>query len=279
MHHPHPMPARSGGAGVTETAAGPVARTLIVDDEPLARLRLRTLLAEHADFSVIGECGDGREALDIIARDHPDLVFLDVQMAETNGIEVARILEEGDNAPVIVFVTAYDQYAVRAFELRALDYLLKPFDEERFAETLERVRIQRATVQTRESHARLLSLLRDLSRGDVPESTNADGSRPRGANLQVADLEVDVRARQVRRAGRTVTLRPKEFDLLLAILKRAGDVVPRRELLHEVWGYSDDVVSRTIDTHLAELRRKLGHTAGERGYIATVARSGYRMEV
>ncbi|MDQ6830469.1 MAG: response regulator [Gemmatimonadota bacterium] len=264
---------------MTETVTGAAVRTLIVDDEPLARLRLRTLLAEHADFSVIGECGDGREALDVIAREHPDLVFLDVQMAETNGIEVARLLEDGDDAPVIVFVTAYDQYAVRAFELRALDYLLKPFDEDRFSETLERIRVQRSTTQTRDAHARLLTLLRDLSRGDVPSPAGPDGSRPRGANLQVADLEVDVRARQVRRAGRNITLRPKEFDLLLAILKRAGDVVPRRELLHEVWGYSDDVVSRTIDTHLAELRRKLGHSAGERGYIATVARSGYRMEV
>jgi DNA-binding response OmpR family regulator len=88
-----------------------------------------------------------------------------------------------------------------------------------------------------------------------------------------------VRARVVRRAGTPVPLRPKEFDLLVALLKRAGETVPRRDLLQDVWGYSDDVVSRTIDTHVAELRRKLGHQPGEPGYIATVARTGYRLDL
>lgn len=280
------------GASAAAAAAPvtvPAIRTLIVDDEPLARLRLRTLLAEHADFAVVGECADGREALDAIARARPDLLFLDVQMAEMNGLEVAGALERAAaaaaNPPAIVFVTAFDQYAVRAFEVRALDYLLKPFDEERFVATLERVRAHRANGETREAHARLLGALRDLSRGGgqgvagAGDGPTAAAPARDAAVLRVADLEVDVRGRVVRRAGAPVQLRPKEFDLLVALLKRAGDVVARRELLHDVWGYSDDVVSRTIDTHLAELRRKLGHRAGEPGHIATVARTGYRMEV
>jgi DNA-binding response OmpR family regulator len=267
--------------------AAPAIRTLIVDDEPLARLRLRTLLAEHADFAVVGECGDGREALDAIARARPDLLFLDVQMAEMDGLEVAHAVERAAAAAAgplaIVFVTAFDQYAVRAFEVSALDYLLKPFDEERFVATLDRVRAHRANGQTREAHARLLGALRDLSRGQAAASHGENGKGAAASRdaavLRVADLEVDVRGRVVRRNGVPVQLRPKEFDLLVALLKRAGDVVARRELLHDVWGYSDDVVSRTIDTHLAELRRKLGHRAGEPGHIATVARTGYRMEV
>jgi DNA-binding response OmpR family regulator len=255
-------------------------RTLIVDDEPFARLRLRTLLGEHADFVVIGECADGREALDAIRRLRPDLVFLDVQMAELDGVAVAHELEHDARqgvSPAVVFVTAFDQYAVRAFDLHALDYLLKPFDEDRFVAALQRVRAQRSNSETRDAHGRLLALLRDLSRGEpVPAPSS---SAPRGTVLRVGDVEVDIRARSARRGATPIPLRPKEFDLLVAMLKRAGDVVSRRELLHEVWGYSDGVVSRTVDTHIAELRRKMGHAPTDSGYIATVARSGYRLQV
>ncbi len=97
--------------------------------------------------------------------------------------------------------------------------------------------------------------------------------------LRVADLELDVRARTVRRGGAPVPLRPREWELLHALLRRAGDAVTRSALLREVWGYQTDVVSRTVDTHVAELRRKLGHRAGEPGYIATVARTGYRLQL
>jgi DNA-binding response OmpR family regulator len=272
---------------VTARAEMALIRTVIVDDEPLARLRLRTLLSEHADFTVIAECADGAEALDVIARMRPELVFLDVQMAETSGLDVARVLEERRAAPpAVVFVTAYDRYAVNAFEVRALDYLLKPFDEERFAATLQRVREHRSSAETREAHGRLLALLRDLSRGDgapaagVSGAPGAPAAPPvRSTALHVADLDVDLRARTVRRDGAIVPLRPKEFDLLVALIKRAGEVVSRRDLLQDVWGYGDDVVSRTVDTHMSELRRKLGHAAGEPGHIATIARAGYRLEL
>lgn len=255
-------------------------RTIIVDDEPFARLRLQTLLAEHADFAVVAECSDGRQALDAIAQLSPDLVFLDIQMAELDGTAVARALGSGPSGaapPAVVFVTAFDQYAVRAFDLHALDYLLKPFDEQRFVSALDRVREHRASTETRDAHGRLLALLRDLARGNAPALPDTPAAR--GAVLRVGDMEVDVRARSVRRAGSIVVLRPKEFDLLVALLKRAGDVVARRDLLHEVWGYSDGVVSRTIDTHMAELRRKLGHTPDQPGHIVTVARTGYRLVV
>ena len=114
-------------------------RALIVDDEPLARQRLLRLLRDEADVEVIGEAGDGGEAVAAIRAEKPDLVFLDVQMPVLDGFGVLEALGE-ENLPAVIFVTAYDRYALRAFEYNALDYLLKPFDRERFKKALERAR-------------------------------------------------------------------------------------------------------------------------------------------
>ena len=114
-------------------------RVVIADDEPRARQFLQRLLAEHADLEVVGVARGGGDALEQIGRTRPDVVFLDIQMPDLSGLEVARALR-GDDAPVIVFVTAHDQHAVQAFELAALDYVLKPLGRERLAATLQRVR-------------------------------------------------------------------------------------------------------------------------------------------
>lgn len=114
-------------------------RAVIVDDERPARELIARLLAEHDDVSLIGECADGREAITLIRRERPDLVFLDIQMPHMDGFEVLSQLEPR-RFPVVIFVTAYDQYAVKAFEYHALDYLLKPFRRERFAAALERAK-------------------------------------------------------------------------------------------------------------------------------------------
>ena len=116
-------------------------RTLIVDDEPLARRRIRTLLEREPDIQLVGECASGTEALEAIAEQHPDLVFLDIQMPGLDGLGVVAELEP-EEMPIVIFVTAYDQYALKAFEAHALDYLLKPFEDERFASTLDRAREQ-----------------------------------------------------------------------------------------------------------------------------------------
>jgi two-component system, LytTR family, response regulator len=113
-------------------------RTVIVDDEPLARTNLTILLRLHPEIEIAAECGSGREAVSVIRAARPDLVFLDVQMPECDGFDVLEML--GGAAPCVVFVTAYDQYALRAFEVGALDYLLKPFDNARFERTLERAK-------------------------------------------------------------------------------------------------------------------------------------------
>jgi two-component system LytT family response regulator len=114
-------------------------RALIVDDEPLARENLRLLLAEFPDVTVAGECRNGREAVALIPALRPDVVFLDIRMPDLDGFGVVETLG-GDPPPLVVFVTAHDAHAVEAFDVNAVDYLLKPFDDRRFAKTLDRVR-------------------------------------------------------------------------------------------------------------------------------------------
>jgi two-component system LytT family response regulator len=115
-------------------------KALIVDDEALARERVRTLLAAAPGVTVLAECSGGREAVEAIVEHQPDLVFLDVQMPDLDGFQVLEALGD-DDLPAIVFVTAYDEYALRAFDVHAVDYLLKPIEPERFAKTLEHVRL------------------------------------------------------------------------------------------------------------------------------------------
>lgn len=135
-------------------------RALIIDDEPLARARLRTLLTDESDMEVVGECGDGLEAVAAIQDLEPDLLFLDVQMPTLDGFGVLEAVEP-DKLPSVVFVTAYDRYALRAFEVHALDYLLKPFDRERFHKALERVRAELERTGKAQANQRLLALLED----------------------------------------------------------------------------------------------------------------------
>lgn len=136
-------------------------RALIVDDEPLARERIRTLLTGEPEIEVVGECGDGHKAVAAIRRHAPDLLFLDVQMPELDGFGVLQELG-AQHLPVVVFVTAYDKYALRAFEVHALDYLLKPFDRERFHKALTRARAQIQQQKSGQVSERILALLADL---------------------------------------------------------------------------------------------------------------------
>jgi len=152
-------------------------RALIVDDERRARAYLAKLVSSHVDVTIVGEARDGRTALDEIVRLEPDLVFLDVQMPEMTGIEVARALPS-DRAPFVVFTTAFDRYAIDAFEVNAIDYLLKPYDSERLARAIERVRCQMRTESSGNPLAsrleRLLAALDDKKgqRRDAPDATS-----------------------------------------------------------------------------------------------------------
>ena len=133
-------------------------RALIVDDEQLARQRVRLLLGEEPDVEVIGESGDGFEAVDEIQATKPDLVFLDVQMPDMDGFEVLRRVPQA-SLPFVIFTTAYDQHALRAFEVSALDYLLKPFKPSRFKEAVQRARELIANKQAGVAARGLLTLL------------------------------------------------------------------------------------------------------------------------
>jgi len=141
-------------------------RTLIVDDEHLARALLREYLAAHPDVEIVGECANGFEAVKAIADHAPDLVFLDIQMPKLDGFEVVEL---AGSKPHYVFATAYDQFALRAFEVHAVDYLLKPFSRERLAEALAQVRLrapqpERIEAVVREAQARQQPLERILIR-------------------------------------------------------------------------------------------------------------------
>jgi two-component system LytT family response regulator len=187
-------------------------RTVIVDDEPLARERIRNLLKRHRDVEIAAECADGAAAVSAITRLAPDLVFLDVQMPRMDGFEVLRAVlprqatgrgagdgshagssPDGRNAPAIIFVTAYDQYALRAFDSNALDYLLKPFDRERFESALARARRQIETEKREHLSARLEALVRALEPG------------PRFLDRLV-----------IRNAGRVTFLKAEEIDWIEA---------------------------------------------------------------
>jgi two-component system, LytTR family, response regulator len=138
-------------------------RSLIVDDEPLARDRIREMLKEHPEIEIIGEARNGQEAVDSIVNQNPDLVFLDIQMPDLNGFEVLEKLNP-DQLPLIIFVTAFDQYAVRAFNAHAVDYLTKPFDRKRFAEAMEQAKVFMKGTGSPDT-ASILRMLQELRAG------------------------------------------------------------------------------------------------------------------
>jgi two-component system LytT family response regulator len=151
---------------ITNVTSSPQIRVLLVDDEPLAREMLREMLQGDPDVEIIGESCNGREALKAIRAQAPDLIFLDVQMPEVGGFEVISSLGKG-KIPYVVFVTAYDQYAVRAFEVQALDYLLKPFDQERFDTSWQHAKSQIRRDQNNGGgmDQRIIALLEELKSG------------------------------------------------------------------------------------------------------------------
>ncbi len=135
-------------------------KTLIVDDEPLARRNLRLLLESDSQIEIIGECRNGKEAVKAIEASRPDLIFLDIQMPEMGGFDVIDQVG-AEHVQAIVFVTAFDQYALKAFEVHALDYLLKPFDDLRFTQTLARAKLQIESREINKISKRLLALLEE----------------------------------------------------------------------------------------------------------------------
>jgi two-component system LytT family response regulator len=163
-------------------------RVLLVDDEPLVRQGIRDFLEDEPEVTVVGECGNGVEALETIAREQVDLVFLDIQMPELDGLGVAGALS-GQDGPVVVFVTAYSEHAVRAFEMNAVDYILKPFDRDRFSAALARARARRASGEQEALSQRLAAVLGELQRSRGQAQRVLVRSEGRIRFVPVADID------------------------------------------------------------------------------------------
>ncbi|GJM35322.1 MAG: DNA-binding response regulator [Saprospiraceae bacterium] len=152
-------------------------KCLIIDDEPLARRRVKMLLDSWPEINILGECGKGIEAIKRIKDEQPDLIFLDIQMKDMTGFDVLRALP-ADQLPLTIFITAYDQYAIRAFDVFAFDYLLKPFKEERFHLSVEKAMNQLNDKKQVHSVDQLQSLLQFLQEKESPSSSLTNNSLP-----------------------------------------------------------------------------------------------------
>lgn len=224
-----------------------MARLLIVEDnEDLAEALAHNLELEGHEVKI---AADGRRGLAIASEWHPQLVILDLMLPGIDGYEVLRRLRADHYEGPVMILTAKGEEVdkVRGFRLDADQYVTKPFG---LLELLERVS----------------SLLR--------RSGSRSATSPE--RLTFGDITVEPSSRIVTRAGERVTLTPKAYELLLALIEREGAVVSRQELLREVWGYGAFVLSRTVDSHIAELRRKLEQDATNPRHIVTVWKVGYR---
>jgi len=226
-----------------------MARVLIVEDNADLASGIQYNLNLEGYETCIAE--DGRRALTLAEQWVPDVILLDLMLPELNGYQVLQTLRgRGVKTPVVI-LTARGEEAdkVRGFRLDADQYVTKPFG---VLELLERVR----------------ALLRRSARDTA---TNP-------AVLRFGDVAVDTASRLVTRNGLPCSLTPKAYELLLALIRRGGAVVTRHELLKEVWGYSAFVTTRTVDSHVAELRRKIESDAANPRYVKTVWKVGYRLE-
>ncbi len=229
-----------------------MSRVLIIEDhEDLAFGLKNNLEIEGYDVAI---ASDGPAGLGAVTRWSPDLVVLDLMLPGLDGFRVLRALREQGLAMPILILTARGEEAdkVRGLRLGADDYVTKPFG------ILELL-------------ARAEALLR---RSKLRERGASSARRV----TRFGQIMVEPARRTVRRSGEPVELAPKEFDLLMSLIRAEGVVVSRMDLLRSVWGYSESVVSRTVDTHIAELRRKLEADPSRPRHILTVRKAGYRLE-
>jgi DNA-binding response OmpR family regulator len=228
-------------------------RVLIVEDNPDLAFGLRTTLEIEGYAVSVAE--DGAQGVEQARTRRPDVIILDLMLPGMDGYRVLRTLREsGIETPVLILTAKVEEAdKVLGFRLGADDYVTKPFGR------LELL-------------ARVGALLRRAGNGSAQE-------RAQPAVERFGDVEVDSAARTVLLRGRPVQLTPKEFDLLVALIHRRGAVASRLDLLREVWGHQAEVMTRTVDIHIAELRRKLEDDVDGTGprHILTVWKAGYRL--
>jgi len=224
-----------------------VSRILVIDDEPNLRHTVSYALTQEGYEAV--SAGDGEEGLRLFASATPDLVILDVMLPKLDGFEVCRRIRKASRIPVLM-LTARDTELdkVVGLEIGADDYLVKPFS-------------------MRELIARVRAMLRRST--SVPEPTAP-------AQIERDGLRIDTTRHRVTRDGQEVPLRPKEFDLLVTLARSPGQVFSREQLLNSVWGLDHVGDSRTVDTHVKNLREQLGEDADAPRWIETLRGVGYR---
>ena len=227
-------------------------RVLVVEDNADLAYGLRNNL--EIEGYKVDVAGDGTRGLALARTAGPDIIILDLMLPGMDGFRVLRALrDEGRRLPILVLTARGEEGdKVRGLRLGADDYVTKPFG------VLELL-------------ARVEALLRRAGSASAAPVPLAERER-------FGDVEVVPASRTVLRHGKPVTLTPKEYDLLIALLRRRGAVASRSELLTEVWGYSAAVLSRTVDTHVAELRSKLEADAAQPKHVLTVRKAGYRLE-
>ena len=228
-------------------------RILVVEDHKDLALGLRANLEVEGYDVVIASTGD--EGVRAATQGRADLVILDLMLPDTDGYDVlARIRRSGIDTPVLILTARGEEVdKVRGFRTGADDYVTKPFG-------------------VMELLVRIQAILR---RG--PSRALSDARPPSRQVRRVADIELDVEDRSVQRNGTEISLTPKAFDLLLALVERKGRVAARHDLLRDVWGYGAGVTTRTVDAHIAELRRKLENDPANPRHILTVWKVGYRL--
>ena len=226
-----------------------VSTILVVEDHEEIAFGLKNNLEFEGHEVEIA--GNGREGLYLMKKRNINLIILDLMLPGMSGYEFLKtIREEGSSVPVLILSAKGEEIdKVRGFRLGADDYVEKPFG-------------------TMELMARIEAILRRSS-----------GPKNKESIWEFGDIEVDIDKRIVRKKGEKLRLTPLEFELLHALLKREGAVASRKELLKEVWNHPEEVVSRTVDTHIAELRNKLEETPSDPDYILTVPKIGYKLKV
>jgi DNA-binding response OmpR family regulator len=219
---------------------------LVVEDDPAMTVALRDGF-EFEKYAV-DMATDGEEGLRLALRGHYDVIILDVMLPKRSGLDVCRDLrEKGNNTPVIM-LTARGQEIdkVVGLELGADDYVTKPFS-------------------IRELLARVRAILR-----------RSEGKKKRLSRYQFSDVELDFEAYRAKKAGEPLELSPREFELLRYLIERKGETVSRDRLLEDVWGYESYPSTRTVDTHIAKLRAKIGDSGSEPRWILTIHGVGYK---
>jgi two-component system alkaline phosphatase synthesis response regulator PhoP len=223
-----------------------MSKILIIEDEPDMVLGLKDNF-EFEGYEVI-TASDGATGLERARSQKPDLVVLDIMLPKLSGLEVCKILRgEGFETPIIM-LTARGQEIdkVVGLELGADDYVTKPFS-------------------IREVLARVRAILR-----------RTDGAKKRLSRYRFADVELDFETYVAKKGGETLELSPREFDLLRYLIERKGETVTRDRLLEDVWGYDSYPSTRTVDTHIAKLRAKIGDSGSEPRYVLTIHGAGYK---